>query len=65
MLERVGEGVITLICNLPKIVYSHLSSECIKVAKEVANTRWQIKSYKGVFSVHFSVGSTAIELTYY
>ena len=28
------EGAITLICNLPKIGYSHLSSECIKVANK-------------------------------
>ena len=33
-ITGTGEGAITLICNLPKIGYSHLSSECIKVAKK-------------------------------
>ena len=32
-ITGVGEGAITLVCNLPKIGYSHLSSECVKVAK--------------------------------
>ena len=33
-MTGVGEDAITLICNLPKIGYSHLSSECIKVVKK-------------------------------